>query len=50
MEKDILAHMEFKPVTSPPPKLMEVGIFQAKWGGLQKIIAAKSTKTLQAAE
>jgi propionate CoA-transferase len=50
MEKDILAQMEFKPRTTPAPKLMEAGIFQPKWGGLQKIIAAKTTKTLQAAE
>jgi propionate CoA-transferase len=50
IEKDILAQMEFKPRTTPAPKLMEAGIFQPKWGGLQKIIAAKTTKTLQAAE
>jgi len=50
LQKDILDQMEFKPITTPAPKLMEAGIFQAKWGGLQKIIAAKSKPTLQAAE
>jgi propionate CoA-transferase len=50
IDKDILAQMEFKPITTPAPKLMDAGIFQPKWGGLQKIIAAKSKPTLQAAE
>jgi len=51
IEKDILAQMDFKPVTSPAPKLMDAGIFQENWGGLRKIIAAKSKNpNLQAAE
>jgi len=50
MEKDILAQMAFKPRTTPAPKLMEAGIFQAKWGDLKKIIAAKSQKLPLAAE
>jgi propionate CoA-transferase len=50
IEKDILAQMEFKPRVTPAPKLMEAGIFQAQWGGLKQLIAAKTQKTLQAAE
>jgi propionate CoA-transferase len=50
IDKDILAQMEFKPRTTPAPKLMDAGIFQAKWGGLQKSLAARSKQTLQAAE
>jgi propionate CoA-transferase len=37
IEKDILAHMDFKPLMSPKPKSMPAEIFQPKWGGLRKI-------------
>jgi propionate CoA-transferase len=52
IDKDILAQMDFKPKTTPAPKLMDAGIFQDKWGGLKKIIDAKSKTepTRQAAE
>jgi len=42
IEKDILAHMDFKPRMTPLPKLMDAGIFQEKWGGLKEILASKS--------
>ncbi len=42
IEKDILAHMEFKPRTTPAPKLMDAGMFQAEWGGLKAVLASKS--------
>jgi propionate CoA-transferase len=45
IEKDILAHMDFKPVMSPTPKAMPADIFQAKWGGLRAILDAKTKKT-----
>ena len=35
IEKDILAHMEFKPLMTEPPKAMLAGIFRPKWGGLK---------------
>jgi len=42
IEKDILAHMDFKPCMTPLPMLMDAGIFQDKWGGLKEILASKS--------
>ncbi|MFY9657736.1 MAG: CoA-transferase [Methylocystis sp.] len=47
IETDILAHMEFKPVMSPPPKSMPAEIFNPKWGGLRKIFDAKKPKAIQ---
>lgn len=41
VEKDILAHMEFKPRMPSAPKLMPAEIFQPKWGGLRKFLEAK---------
>lgn len=41
LEKDILAHMDFKPRISPNLKSMPVEIFQPKWGGLKEIIESK---------
>ena len=41
IEKDILAQMEFKPRTTPAPKLMDAGIFRAEWGGLKAIVTSK---------
>jgi propionate CoA-transferase len=38
LEKDILAHMEFKPVISPDLKLMPRGIFEPVWGGLKDVL------------
>ena len=35
LEKDIFAHMEFKPVISPDLKLMDRGLFEPVWGGLR---------------
>jgi propionate CoA-transferase len=45
IEKDILAHMEFKPKMAGTPKPMPAEIFQPKWGGLKAILAAKSKIT-----
>ncbi|MBP2627973.1 MAG: carA 1 [Firmicutes bacterium] len=36
LEKDILAHMGFKPIISPDLRLMPEGIFQPHWGQLRK--------------
>jgi propionate CoA-transferase len=38
LEKDVLAHLGFKPEISPDLKLMDAGIFEEKWGGLGKYI------------
>ncbi|MGA3128128.1 MAG: CoA-transferase [Candidatus Korobacteraceae bacterium] len=38
LERDILAHMDFKPRISPQLKQMEKGIFQSQWGELRKCI------------
>lgn len=32
LEKDVLAHMEFKPIISPNLKIMDEGIFREVWG------------------
>lgn len=40
LEKDILAHMDFKPLVSPELKLMPAEIFQENWGGLKSIMNA----------
>jgi propionate CoA-transferase len=50
LEEDILAQMTFVPKISPTLKLMPSGIFQAKWGGLRKILEAKMGKAKAAAE
>jgi propionate CoA-transferase len=42
VQKDILAHMDFKPLMSPPPKPMPAEIFQPEWGGLKAILTSKS--------
>ncbi len=42
IDKDILAHMDFKPLMSPAPKSMPAEIFQPKWGGLKAILDAKA--------
>ncbi len=41
LEKDILAHMDFKPRISPDLKPMPKEIFQPEWGKLKQIVAAK---------
>ncbi|MHC1745952.1 MAG: acyl CoA:acetate/3-ketoacid CoA transferase [Negativicutes bacterium] len=41
IEKDILQHMEFTPITTNV-KLMDPGIFREIWGGLSKIISSGS--------
>jgi propionate CoA-transferase len=41
LEKDVLALMDFKPRISSQLKMMPAEIFQAKWGGLKKIVEAK---------
>lgn len=38
LEKDILAHMEFKPIISPDLKLMPQGIFKPVWGELTQAL------------
>jgi propionate CoA-transferase len=45
IEKDILAHMDFKPLVPAKPKSMPTAIFQPEWGGLKAILAAKQTKS-----
>jgi propionate CoA-transferase len=45
IEKDILAHMDFKPIVKGQPKSMPKQIFQPKWGGLRAILDAKGQKT-----
>jgi propionate CoA-transferase len=42
VQNDILAHMDFKPLMSPPPKPMPAEIFQPEWGGLKAILTSKS--------
>ena len=44
IQKDILAHMDFKPVMTPKPKSMPAEIFNPKWGGLRAIFEAKQAK------
>ncbi|MDD4766325.1 MAG: acyl CoA:acetate/3-ketoacid CoA transferase [Desulfotomaculaceae bacterium] len=41
VEKDIIAHMEFRPEISKDLKEMPKEIFYEKWGGLKEILAAK---------
>ena len=40
LEKDILAHMEFRPVISPGLAQMRPGIFRPVWGELKEILGA----------
>lgn len=49
IEKDILAHMGFKPIMPQKPKLMAAEIFNSKWGGLRAIFDAKKRKPVLAA-
>jgi propionate CoA-transferase len=49
LEEDILAQMSFAPRISPSLKLMPIGIFQPKWGGLRKILESKGAKSVVAA-
>lgn len=44
LEKDVLAHMGFKPIISPNLKLMPAGIFQPVWGGLKAEIESRINK------
>ena len=44
LEKDILAHMDFKPRVSPNLKLMPEEIFYPEWGKLKQHIETKSKK------
>lgn len=44
VEKDILAHMDFKPRIAPAPKPMPADILKPHWGGLRKVIEAKRSK------
>jgi propionate CoA-transferase len=41
IERDILAHMDFKPLITGKPKSMPAEIFQPKWGRLRAILNAK---------
>ena len=34
MEKDVIAHMGFRPEISPDLKTMDAGLFEEHWGGL----------------
>jgi propionate CoA-transferase len=43
LEKDVLAHMDFKPVLpSGGPKLMDPAIFQPTWGGMKALMEKKA--------
>lgn len=42
LEKDILAHMDFKPLISPDLKLMDAALFQEEWGGLEAHLKSKN--------
>jgi len=44
VEKDILAHMDFKPRITPAPKPMPAEVFKPQWGGLRKLLEAKRPK------
>jgi propionate CoA-transferase len=44
LEKDILAHMDFKPAISPDLKSMPEEIFQPTWGKLKQHIESKRAK------
>ena len=39
LEKDVLANVDFPLAVSPDLKLMDEGMFQEKWGGLDKVFA-----------
>jgi propionate CoA-transferase len=49
VEKDIIAHMGFRPRTSPAPKSMPADIFRSKWGGLRAILEGKGRSALSSA-
>jgi propionate CoA-transferase len=40
LERDILAHMNFRPRISPQLKTMDAAIFQPQWGGLRQSITS----------
>ena len=42
VEKDVIAHMGFRPEISPDLKEMPREIFQPEWGKLKDILAAMS--------
>jgi propionate CoA-transferase len=42
LQEDVLDQMTFVPHISPSLKLMDPAIFQPKWGGLRKILEAKT--------
>jgi len=44
LEKDILAHMDFKPAISPNLKSMPEEIFHPEWGKLKEHVIAKRQK------
>lgn len=46
LERDVLAHMEFKPVISPDLKKMREGIFKPVWGELKGILDGNKTDTI----
>ena len=37
LEKDVLAHMDFAPAVSEDLRLMDAGMFEEKWGGLDAV-------------
>lgn len=43
VERDILAHMEFKPAISPNARLMPDGIFKPVWGNLRQELERAAT-------
>jgi propionate CoA-transferase len=49
IERDILAHMEFKPLMAVKPKPMPAEIFQPVWGGLRAHLTANAPKLAAAA-
>jgi propionate CoA-transferase len=46
LERDILAHMEFKPVISPDLKIIPEEIFYPEWGKLKQYISAEDGEGL----
>jgi propionate CoA-transferase len=49
IERDILAHMDFKPLMTVKPKSMPAEIFQPSWGGLRAHLTANPSKLAEAA-
>jgi propionate CoA-transferase len=49
IERDILAHMDFKPLMTARPRSMPAEIFQPKWGRLHEVLKSNQSKLPKAA-